>query len=48
MLADPFHRTSTVGLKVLDLVVQVLQAVQVQENTAHRDLHKSVNHWFGC
>jgi hypothetical protein len=48
MLADPFHRTFTVEPKALDLVVQVLQAVQVQANTAHQDLHKSVNHWFGC
>lgn len=43
MLADLFHRTSTVDLKVLDLVVQV-----VRVNTAHRELHKSVNHRIGC
>lgn len=46
MLADLFHRTSTVDLKVLDLVVRGVQVVRV--NTAHQELHKSVNHRIGC
>jgi hypothetical protein len=46
MQADLFHRTFTVDLKVLDLVAWVEQVVRV--NTAHQELHKSVNHRIGC
>ena len=45
MLADRFHRTYTVDPKVLDLVERGVQAVRV--NTAHQELHKSVDQRIG-